>query len=115
MLRSRGHISLTINNNEQGTLEQFLAMSQQMLELAKHAEWESLPDLEIKRQALMVSFFETEDKHQNTAQVAQVIKQVLLINDTIEKLAQQEKIIISQQLHGLKKQQNVHSAYLQNK
>ncbi len=106
---------MSINNNEQETLEQFLSMSQQMLEFAKNDKWEKLPDLEIKRKALMVAFFETEDKHQNTAQVAQIIKQVLLINDTIEKLAQQEKTIISQQVHSLKKQQNVHSAYLQNK
>jgi hypothetical protein len=106
---------LNINNNEQETLEQFLAMSQQMLEFAKNDKWEKLPDLEIKRKELMFSFFETEDSHQNTAQVAQIIKQVLSINDTIEQLAQQEKTIISQQLNGLKKQQNVHSAYLQNK
>lgn len=96
-------------------LKQLLDISQQMLELAKNNDWEKLPDLETDRKKIMQSFFETQNSLDNTADIEQAIKDVLFINEKIEQLAQQEKVQIGQQLHALKKKQNVHSAYLQNK
>jgi len=100
-------------------LKQFLDISRKMLEFAKNNDWEKLPDLENDRKKIIHSLFETKksvnNSASNTSRIEQTIKNVLAINDKIEQLAQQEKITIGQQLHGLKKKQNVHSAYLQNK
>ena len=100
-------------------LKQFLDISQKMLECATSNDWDKLPDLESDRKKIMLSLFESEesvnDLAHNSAEVEQAIKNVLLINEKIEQLAQQEKATIGQQLQGLKKKQSVHSAYLQNK
>lgn len=87
-----------------------------MLVLAKANNWEQLPELEIKRKHLMHSFFEQQQTSVlDSAKIEQAIQNVLSINMTITQLAEQEKVSIGQQLHGLKKRQNVHSAYLQHK
>ena len=100
-------------------LKQFLDISRKMLAYAKKNDWGKLPALENDRKKIMRSVFEgknpVSNSYQNTTEIAQTIKNVLSINDKIEQLAQQEKVIIGQHLHGLKKKQNVHSAYLQNK
>lgn len=100
-------------------LKQFLDISQQMLDCAENNDWEKLPDLENDRKKIMLSLFELQDSDShspfNTTKIEKTIKNVLSINEKIEQLAQQEKMVIGQQLHGLKKKQNVHSAYLQNK
>ena len=91
-------------------------ISQKMLALAKANDWDQLPELEIERKHLMHSFFEHQQiSSLESAQIEQVIQGVLSINHTISQLAEKEKVSIGQQLHGLKKRQNVHSAYLQNK
>ena len=108
-----------MDKNKESELKQFLDISQQMLELAKNNNWEDFSDLEIDRKKIMQSFFETKNSADNSQhssdKVEQVIKNVLSINEKIEQLAQKEKVTIGQQLHDLKKKQNVHSAYLQNK
>ena len=113
-----------MDKDKASELKQFLNISQKMLELAKNNDWEKLSDLEIDRKKIMQSFFEaknsadnnsTDNLEHNPDKVEQVIKNVLSINEKIEQLAQKEKATIGQQLHGLKKKQNVHSAYLQNK
>lgn len=100
-------------------LKQFLVISQKMLDYAENNDWEKLPDLESDRKKIMQSLFESQDSDRDsssgTTKIEQTIKNVLSINEKIEQLAQQEKVVIGQQLHGLKKKQNVHSAYLQNK
>ena len=108
-----------MDKDKASELKQFLNISQKMLELAKNNDWEKLSDLEIDRKKIMQSFFEAKNSadnlEHNSDKVEQVIKNVLSINEKIEQLAQKEKATIGQQLHGLKKKQNVHSAYLQNK
>lgn len=96
-------------------LKQFLDISQSMLECAKSNDWDKLPDLENKRKSVINSFFEQSPAEQDSVKIEKTIKDVLSINEKIEQLAQQEKVIIGQQLQGLKKKQNVRSAYLQNK
>jgi hypothetical protein len=100
-------------------LKQFLVISQKMLDYAENNDWEKLPDLESDRKKIMQSLFESQDSDRDsssgTTKIEQTIKNVLSINEKIEQLAQQEKATIGQQLQGLKKKQNVHSAYLQNK
>lgn len=100
-------------------LKQFLVISQKMLDYAENNDWEKLPDLESDRKKIMQSLFESQDSDRDsssgTTKIEQTIKNVLSINEKIEQLAQQEKVVIGQQLQGLKKKQNVHSAYLQNK
>jgi len=100
-------------------LKQFLDISRQMLAFAKNNNWEKLPDLENDRNKIMRSVFKGKNSVSNSPSnahgIEQTIKNVLSINDKIEQLAQQQKVTISRQLHGLKKKQNVHSAYLQNK
>ena len=97
-------------------LEQVQEISQKMLDLAQANDWEPLPDLELKRKNLMHSFFEQQQiSAQDSAPIEQLIQRVLSINDMISQLAEQKKVSIGQQLNGLKKRQNVHSAYLQNK
>ncbi|NOQ78222.1 MAG: hypothetical protein GQ546_02345 [Gammaproteobacteria bacterium] len=100
-------------------LKQFLVISQKMLDYAENNDWEKLPDLESDRKKIMQSLFESQDSDSHsssgTIKIEQTIKNVLSINEKIEQLAQQEKVVIGQQLQGLKKKQNVHSAYLQNK
>ena len=108
-----------MNEDKKFKLKHFLDISRQMLEFAKNNDWEKLPDLENDRKKIMQSVFEAKNSVSNSSskanQIEQTIKNVLLINDKIEQLAQQEKVTIGQHLHGLKKKQNVHSAYLQNK
>ena len=108
-----------MNEDKEFKLMQFLDISRQMLEFAKNNDWEKLPDLENNRKKIMRSVFEAKNSvsklPSNAPEIEQTIKNVLLINNKIEQLAQQEKVTIGQQLHGLKKKQNVHSAYLQNK
>ena len=97
-------------------MSQLQEISQTMLALAKANNWEQLPELEIKRKSLMQSFFERQPvSTRNSVEIEQVIKNILSINDKIAHLAEQEKITIGQKLHGMKKRQNVHSAYVQNK
>ena len=100
-------------------LKQFLDISRQMLVFAKNNDWEKLPDLENDRNKIMRSVFKGKNSVSNSPSnahgIEQTIKNVLSINDKIEQLAQQKKVTIGRQLHGLKKKQNVHSAYLQNK
>ncbi|MCW8932507.1 MAG: flagellar protein FliT, partial [Gammaproteobacteria bacterium] len=100
-------------------LQQFLETSRKMLESAKNSDWEPLPTLESERKKLMVSFFESDVSAENSKddqlKIEKAINEVLSINEEIEQLAQKEKVTIGQQLHGFKKKQNVHSAYLQNK
>ncbi len=100
-------------------LVSLLNFSQRMLGLAQNSDWEEFSELEIKRTEVMHSFFESsalkEGSIGDSDKIEQTIKKVLLINEQIEKLAQKEKITISQQLHSMKQKQNVHSAYLENK
>ena len=96
-------------------LQQFLEISRKMLEFAEMNDWEKLSDLEHTRKKIMLSFFEAKNSAPKSEKVEQTINNVLEINEKIEQLAQQEKVTIAQQLQGLKKKQNVHSAYLQNK
>lgn len=96
-------------------LKQFLDISQSMLVCAKNNDWDNLPDLENKRKSIINSFFEQSISEYDSVKIEQTIKDVLFINEKIEQLAQQEKVIVGQQLSGLKKKQSVHSAYLQNK
>lgn len=101
-------------------LEQIREVSQKMLSSAEEGDWEKLPEFESERQKMMYSFFEGEQSIQSfslqeQAQVAQVINEVLLLNGNISNLAEQGKNAITGQLHGMKKRQNVHSAYLQNR
>lgn len=97
------------------TLNQFLDISREMLKSADNNDWEKLPDLEQERKRLMQPFFESNITFSDSKKVEQTIKGVLQINTEIEQLAQKEKVSIGQQLHGMKKKQNVQSAYLQNK
>ncbi len=98
-------------------LHSLLTISQQMLVDAQAGHWDKLPDLESKRNELMHVFFEQNGPAvaYSHEQIKQTIEAVLRLNKKIAQLAQQEKNGISQQLHGMKKKQNVHSAYLQNK
>ena len=102
-------------------LSQFQEISQKMLSLAEACDWDKLPELEAERKNLMLSFFEHQQtslqgvSSQKSTQIERLMKSVLSINDKISQLAEQEKVSIGNQLHGLKKRQNVHSAYLQNK
>ena len=95
-------------------LSQLQEISRKMLNLAEACDWDKLPDLEDERKSLMQSFFSHQISIRDSAQVKQVIQDVLSINDDIAKLAQQEKTSIGHQVQGMKKRQNVHSAYLQN-
>lgn len=96
-------------------LIQFLDISQTMLVCAKNNDWDQLPELEAKRNQVITSFFGEAVAGNDSVKTEKIINEVLVINKKIEQLAQQEKMVIGQQLQGLKKKQNVHSAYLQNK
>lgn len=97
-------------------LERIQQVSQHMFELAENKAWEQLPDLEQERTNLMHAFFENQKFTANdNVYVEKIINSVLLINEKIAKLAEIEKMGISQEMQGLKKRQNVHSAYMQNK
>jgi len=96
-------------------LKKLLDISRKMLASAESNNWEKLADLETERKMIMSSFFEEQISERHSARVGQAIKNVLAMNKKIEQLALQEKVTIGQQLQGLKKKQNVHSAYLQNK
>ena len=96
-------------------LTQFQEISQKMLGLAQSSDWDKLSDLEHERKDLMKSFFSHQVSSQDSGHVEGVIQEVLSINDKIAQLAQLEKNSLGHQLQGLKKRQNVHSAYLQNK
>ena len=107
-----------MDESKEFELQQLLDISQKMLLSAKSNDWESLPDLEAERKKAMNTFFEKKSSgylSDYSKKVEQTIKDVLLINEQIEQIAQHEKVTIAQQLQGLKKKQNVHSAYLQNK
>ena len=114
-----------MNTEKQFQLQRFQEISQQMLVLAESNDWEQLPELEIEREKLMLCFFEepsaaqdfvlAELSPQDSMQVEQAINHVLSINDKITSLAEKEKVSIGSQMRGLKKRQNVHSAYMQNK
>ncbi len=95
-------------------LSQFQEISLKMLCLAQANDWDKLPDLENKRKNLMKTFFSQQVSSRDSVLVRSVIQDVLSINDKISQLAQQEKLSIGDKLQGLKKRQNVHSAYLQN-
>lgn len=96
-------------------LSLFQEISKKMLGMAESKDWEKLPDLENERKILMQFFFEQSVSAQDSAQVKQVIQDVLSINEKISQLAEQEKMLIGQQINSMKKRQNVHSAYLENK
>ena len=104
-----------MDNNKEIEVTQFLDISRKMLTSAKNNGWDELPDLEIARKKIMMSLFESGTESQDSAKLEQMIGDVVSINEQIEQLARDEKAKIGQQLHGLKKKQNVHSAYLQNK
>ncbi len=95
-------------------LSQCQEISLKMLSLAQANDWDKLPDLENKRKNFMKTFFSQQVSLRDSALVSSVIQDVLLINDKISQLAQQEKTSTGHKLQGLKKRQNVHSAYLQN-
>ncbi len=101
--------------DKQSQLEQFQEMSQVMLELSEANDWDKLPDLENKRQAIMRSIFSEKVSVQDAPQVEKIIKEVLLINEKITKLAEKSKVSISFKRQNIIKRQNVHSAYIQNK
>ena len=111
-------VANVMNEEKKIELEYFFDVSQKMLALAKNKDWEKLPELEVDRQKVMHSFFESEDSDHylsiNSDKVEHTIKNVLLINEQIEKIAQKEQLVIGQELQGLKKKQNAHSAYLEN-
>lgn len=101
-------------------LEKLQEMSQKMLISAQANEWEKLPELETERKRVMESFFNPASfsqqlSLQDSSRVEQAIQEVLSINDKISQLAEKEKVTINTRLYGMKKKQNVHSAYLQNK
>lgn len=101
--------------DKQSQLEQFQQMSQTMLELSEASDWDKLPDLESERQTVMRSIFSEEVSIQDAPQVEKLIKEVLLINEKITKLAEKSKVSISFKRQNIIKRQNVHSAYIQNK
>jgi len=100
-------------------LESLLELSQSMLACAKEEQWQKLPDIETKRQQLMYKLFENKSVFVGTenlsTQATMTIEAVLAINTEIEQFAQQQKVSLTQKVSGLKKKQNVHSAYLENK
>ena len=100
---------------KQSELEKFQAITHEMFALAEVSHWEKLPDLENERKKIIESFFSKEVSIQDSPQVEKVIQDVLLINDKITELAEKSKSTISLQRQNIKKRQNVHSAYLQNK
>ncbi len=107
-----------MKNEKKIELEHFLDISQEMLGLAQKNDWDKLPELEVHRKKIMESFFESESSNDyltvHSKNVEQIVNDVLLINQQIERAALQQKVSIGQQLHGLKKKQNVHSAYMEN-
>ncbi len=108
-----------MNETRESELNQLLDMSQKMLGLADKNDWDDFTELENNRKKVMYSFFESplidESSAEDSEKIEQIIKKVLLINEQIEKKAQQNKCTLARQLQGMKKKQNVHSAYLQNK
>ncbi len=106
--------------DKQLELTRFQTISQQMLGLAETGDWDKIPALESERKQMMYAFFETADLQkkllpEESEKVAVLIKEVLHINDNISKLAEQGKQHLSQEFQGMKKRQNVQSAYLQNR
>lgn len=95
-------------------LSQFQETSQEMLILAKAGDWDKVPALEKKRKVLMLSIFENEPELIDTAQVTNVINEVLAINVKINELAEREKSTVSLDLKNHKQRNCVNSAYLQN-
>lgn len=101
-------------------LEKLQQVSHKMLVSAQANNWEKLAELETERKSVMESFFSPASfsqqlSPQDSSQVEQVIQEVLSINDKVSQLAEKEKVTINTRLYGMKKKQNVHSAYLQNK
>ena len=101
-------------------LESLQKISHKMLVLAETGDWEKLPELENNRKGVMQSFFNPSSFSQklsphDSSQVERVVQEVLSINNKISQLAEKQQMSINTRLYGMKKKQNVHSAYLQNK
>ena len=97
-------------------MQDIQTLSHKMLMLAKSGDWEQLPELEQLRDKKIRMFFEEQEiSVQDSDKIGQAIQSILTINNKIALFAEQEKIAVCEQIQGIKKRQNVNSAYLQNK
>jgi hypothetical protein len=72
----------------------FIATTEQMLDLAKNAEWERLAEMESKRRPELEAFFnglDQGDLQQNAEQLRQAIEQLLALDNQIIALANASK------------------------
>ena len=93
-------------NDELAGLEQILTISHKMLEEAQATCWEEVSRLEASRRELLENFFSMPVKIDLTHRVADGVKSILAIDQTIMELGLIEKLELEQVLlqieHGKK-------------
>ncbi len=80
-------------------LGKIIALSRDMLELARGNAWERVAELEEQRRALVMQSFHTPAAKQDSATVAAVIREILSLNQQLTDLGKAHQQHLGNQLH----------------
>jgi len=92
------------------TISSFIVVSEQMLALAKNAEWEQLTEIESKRRPEIEAFFSSLDqeaRQKNIPELKQAIEKILDIDNQIISLAKESR---SHAVEAMKKNSSARKA-----
>ncbi|MFK5984453.1 MAG: flagellar protein FliT [Pseudomonadota bacterium] len=100
--------------DEKKSLDQIKKLSESMLDLVNIGKWESITDIEEKRQGLLDEFFLNPVSEEDSQYIAEIIQQVLQINNDITKILEQNKKQLVTEFRQFKSSQKATKAYLSN-
>lgn len=92
-------------------LQQALALTQQMLSLAKELQWDNLEPLEKQRQLLLDRVFPLEETAAQQAEIAAVLPVIINTNEQLIAQCQQGKQELQSQLRDARFTQKAVNAY----
>jgi len=80
-------------------LGKIIALSQDMLELARENAWERVAELEGQRRTLVMQCFRSPTEKQDTSTMAAVIREILSLNQQLTDLGKAHRQHLGNKLH----------------
>lgn len=96
---------------DERSLETWVALSREMVELAQADEWEQLTKRESVRQQQIRSFFQRQVSPADVAQLKASIEQVMVMDATVQQLAEQARSEAARELVELRRNSQAVKAY----
>jgi protein subunit release factor B len=95
---------------KESLLEQAIVLTQQMLDQAEKKDYESLPEVEKKRQLVLDKTFPVSPQ-ESSVQLKAKLEMLISLNAKLEQQCQQAKQELQKELQGMNRNKKAMSAY----